>query len=108
MAEQIATVVTKRESTVPYTLTAETPGVVSNVTLMALAPWKIVAIRTARAFLQTFAGAVTITNVTSIPAGISSLKLALFIAGVTAGVTALQNTAELLAKIDQSYPEFRG
>lgn len=106
MAEdgQIQTLVVKRDDGVTHTTTAETPVGMADVTLKALSPFKIVLIRTARVFCQTLSGSAGVATFSNL----LSFKAAVVIAAATAGVTALQNTAELLAKWDQSFPEFRG
>lgn len=100
----ISTLVVRRNDTIASTQLAETLGSSPDVMLKAISPWKIVLIRTARVFVQTLSGSVTVATFSNL----LSLKGAVIIAASTAGVTALQNTAELLIKLDQSYPEFRG
>lgn len=101
---QIQTLVVKRDDGVTHTATAETPVGMADVVLKALSPWKIVLIRTARVFCQTLSGASGVATFSNL----LTFKAAVIIAASTAGVTALQNTTELLAKWDQSFPEFRG
>jgi hypothetical protein len=100
----IATVVVKRDEGVNSTTMAATPYGHPDVVLKALNPWKIVLIRSARVFFQTLAGSIGVASF----GDLVSIKTAVIIAASTAGVTALQNAAELLAKLDQSYPEVRG
>ena len=104
MPTELSTVVVKRDEGVAETTTAITPGAVPNVTLKAVHPVKIILIRTARVFLQSLAGSITVASITDLV----SIKTAVIMAAATAGVTALQNGAELLAKLDQSFPEVRG
>lgn len=101
---QISTLVVKRTEGVSQTQIADTPGGTPNILLKALSPFAIVFIRSARVFVQTLAGSVTVATFSSH----TTFKAAFVIAAATAGVTALQNTAELLAKLDQSMPELRG
>lgn len=100
----ISTVVVRRDEGVHTTTMAATPYGHPDVVLKALNPWKIVLIRSARVFFQTLAGSIGVATF----GDLVSLKAAVIIAASTAGVTALQNTAELLARWDQSFPEFRG
>lgn len=102
--EPIKTLVVQRQDSITTTQLAETPGQTPNVVLTALKPWKIVLIRTARVFFQTLSGSATVASFTDVV----SFKGAVLIAASAAVATAIQNTAELLAKWDQSFPEFRG
>lgn len=104
MADVIQTVVVKRGDDTPNTTMATTPDGTPDVVLKALTPLKVVLIRTLRVFFQTLSGSVGVATFSNL----LSFKAAIIIAASTAGVTALQNTAELMAKWDQSFPEFRG
>jgi hypothetical protein len=101
----IATLVVKREAGIANTQMAQTAGLnTPDVHLKAVSPVKIVLIRSARVFVQTLAGSIGVASTTNL----LSIKGAFITAAVTAGVTALQNTGELLAKLDQTMPEMRG
>jgi hypothetical protein len=103
-APTIATMVVRRDTSIAATQLATTADGAPDVHLKAVSPWKIVAIRSARVFFQTLSGSIGVSTFSSI----LSLKGAVVVAAATAAVTALQNTAELLAKLDQTMPEFRG
>lgn len=106
---QFSTLIVQRSSAPPANTVAATPSGMSDVVLRALSPLAIIGIRTARAFGQALLGTVGAANLTTL-AGIQALNFrqAVFIAGATASVTFLQNTVELLAKLDQTLPELRG
>lgn len=104
MEDKIATLVVKREDGITATTTAETPAGHPDIVVKALSPWKIVIIRTARVFIQSLVGGVTVSSLTNV----ASMKAAFIFAGSTAAITMLQNIAELLARLDQTVPEIRG
>jgi len=110
--EQIATVVVKRDDAVKQNVVAQTPPGVADIVIKALSPVRIVVIRSLRVFIQsllasfTGAAATNALGFTAIPP--INLQAALCLAGFCAGVCALQNAGELLAKLDQTNPEMRG
>jgi hypothetical protein len=115
----VQTVVVKREESIPHTALAETPATMPNVILKALSPVKVVVIRALRVFFQTLASGI---GATSAAAGASSagvniealkalqnldFKAIVILAAFAALACAIQNTAELFAKLDQTMPELR-
>lgn len=78
------------------------------IEIRVLSPWKILAVRAARVYFQTLSGLVVAGLVapTAIPAK-DFIHLVLTCASLSvasAGVSLLQNLAELFGKIDQKYP----
>lgn len=110
--EQIATLVVKRDDAVNQNVLAMTPHGVADIVVKVLSPVRIVLIRALRVFIQsllasfTGAAATNAMGFTAIPP--INFSAAVCLAGFCAGVCALQNTAELLAKLDQKNPEYRG
>lgn len=108
----VTTIVTKREETVPHsTPPLETPtSIPSDIRVVAMSAARIVLVRTARVFFQSFLAALTVggAGVQIFEPGTSHvLQSALIFAASTAAITALQNTVELLSKFDESHPQLR-
>ena len=113
MPEDIKTIVTQRTSEGVESSYARTTGTdTPNLIVQALSPLRVITIRTARVYLQSVTGFVT-AGLTGFDGGIMPDEFgALFViacklAVATAAVTAVQNFGELLAKLDQKYPELR-
>jgi hypothetical protein len=107
---EINTVVTERQETKPIDdAVAVTPGSTPNVRLIAMQPFKIVLVRSARVYVQGLIGFLVaagfgIVNQDGTPAGtMDAAKLAT----APAVMSVLQNVAELLAKVDVNYPQTR-
>lgn len=102
----IQTLVVKRDEAASLSsgVVGVTPTFTSNVIFKALSPLKVVLIRSARVFVQSLSAGSTVATFTNM----ISFKTALTIAAATAAAAALQNTGELLAKLDQTMPELRG
>ena len=113
MADDIKTVVTKREETVPASVTANTPSSTpSDVQVVAMNAFLLIAIRALRVYLQSIAGLVSAGGV-GLDSGILPDAFgALVVSAATIALgpaffSALTNTIELLTKVDQNWPEFR-
>ena len=109
---KIATLVVKREETVPQNVVAKTPSGVADIVVKVLSPMRIVIIRSLRVFIQSLLGTITGAGATN-AMGFTAIphidfKAAFWLAVFCAGVCALQNAGELLAKLDQTNPEYRG
>jgi hypothetical protein len=107
--QQISTMVVRRDATVPTTTVGVTPTGVSDVVLRAVSPLWVIFIRSARVFIQALLAGLSASNLSTY-VGIHNFDFhaVLVVAGMTAGMTALQNAGELLAKLDQTAPQFRG
>jgi hypothetical protein len=90
---------------------ATTPGNQPNVYVEVIAPVLAVAIRAARAFYAAFAGVflASIAGVDQFEAAtVGGALKAAALTGVMAGiVSAVTNTGEILARIDQKFPIMR-
>lgn len=110
--EVVKTLVTQRE-TMPENVTAVTPRGIANVEVVALAWWKIIAIRTGRVYLQALAGFMTAGGL-GLDKGLlphdlyGLLRTSTALALAPAFFTLLQNAGELLAKLDVTNPTLRG
>ena len=112
------------DKAVPKTIVVKREGVSTEMvqgtgdggaTLVQAVPWwKIVAIRTGRVFLQSFMGVFTLSATglvkltTESGDTFGSVKAAAIGAGATALYTLGQNLLELLGKLDQKNPTWRG
>lgn len=108
----VTTIVTKREDTVPHsTGVLETPGSIpSDIRVVAMSAVRIIVVRSLRVFGQAFMGGLTAGGVGTqlLNAGSGGVvKSALILAASSAAFTAIQNAVELLAKFDESHPQFR-
>lgn len=114
MTDRIRTVITRREDgidrekAVARTAAAGEP----DVTVIAMAPWRMVGIRALRVYLQTVIGLLTAGGVGLdqgiLPNEFSDLILtAVKLALAPAVMSALTNTAELLTKLDVTHPQLR-
>jgi hypothetical protein len=113
MAEDIKSVVVARTDDGVRNGYAVTGGSdTPNLMVRALSPLRVIVIRTSRVYLQSVTGFVT-AGLTGFDSGImpddfgALFVLACKLGVATAAVTALQNFGELLAKLDQKYPELR-
>lgn len=83
-----------------------------NIIYQTITPLASILIRSARAFIQS----VLATSGLSVAGAVVNISVLqhlqireiLVIASATAAICALQNTGELLAKLDQKFPMFRG
>jgi hypothetical protein len=101
-----------RTSTMPDTVTAITPDHFPNIVVRTVTPLASILIRSLRAGIQSIL-ATTGLGAAGLVINIELLKHihiqeVAIIAGSTAAVCALQNILELLGKLDQKYPLFRG
>ena len=113
MADEIKTLVVKRDDTPKDETVAVTPGSTApNLVIKTLRPLSVVGIRTARVYLQALVGLLVAGGIgaTSVPGGHfgAAFVQAATLAIAPAAITALQNTIELLAKVDEKAPELRG
>lgn len=113
MADDIKSIVVARADDGVVSNYAVTGGSDSpNYIVQALSPLRVIAIRTARVYLQSIMGFLTL-HATGLDKGLmpnefgALLTTAASLAVATAAVTAIQNFIELLAKLDQKYPELR-
>lgn len=92
---------------------AVTPGAQPNVQVVAISPFVAVLTRAARTYLQVFlglllaAGAGATTNLVPVGDFLSVLRVSAMVAIAPSLVSLLQNSIELLAKLDQSAPSLR-
>jgi hypothetical protein len=96
---------------------AETPVGYINIYVRVMHPLGIVLVRAGRTFLQTFlavlvGGALgpSVPVVSEVIARGDFLEVvvaAFYVGGVAALITAIWNIGELLARVDQAYPEVR-
>lgn len=113
MADDIKTIVTQRASDGVESSYASTPGVASpNYFVTALSPLRVIATRVARVYLQSVTGIVSAgmsgADGGMLPDDFAGLVItAARMSVAIAGITALQNTAEILARLDQKAPEWR-
>lgn len=113
MSARISTVVTKRADTMPHSTNAETPAAMpANVRVVAMHAVYIVLVRCARVYVQTVAGIMTAGGL-GMDSGIlpndllALLLMAMQLAAAPVCYTALMNAGELLAKLDQTSPQWR-
>ncbi len=91
---------------------AATPGSAPNLVVSAISPLRVIAIRTARVYVQSVLGFLS-TGITGLDAGLmphefaARVKVAALLSLSIAGMTAGQNFLELLGKLAQKYPELR-
>lgn len=113
MADDIKTVVTKREDSVPASVMANTPeSTPSDVQVIAMHPVKLVAIRAGRTFLVVLASQLAASGLgadaSALPDTWAALTIgAMRISAWAAGFSMLLNSSELLARLDQSHPQLR-
>lgn len=108
MPDEIKTVVTEREK-------LTTQKQLDEVEIISMPWYRIVLVRAGRVYVQGLIGFLTANTsgateaVTGIPMGDFKDKLiiALSLAIAPAVLSLLQNTGELLAKLDQSHPKLR-
>lgn len=109
---------------VPKTLVVKREGVSTDIvtgtgdggaTVVVAVPWwKIILIRAGRVFLQSFLAVFTLSSTGLVKIAtesgdqFGSIKAAAIGAAATAGFTILQNVLELLTKLDQKNPTWRG
>lgn len=111
--EPIPTIVTKRDETFPNSVLSSTPSDVPNVLVIAVPWWQQVLIRTGRVYLQGLVGFLSV-GITGLDEGImpdefgSMFLMAAKFALAPAVFTLLQNTLELLMKLDVVRPTLRG
>jgi hypothetical protein len=106
--EQVATVVTRRDDM--YTLEQK-----EDVIVVAMPAWQIVGVRTLRVYLQSFVGFLTAMG-TGFAEAVMGVQLGPFaqqfviaasMAVAPATISLLQNTIELLTKLDATNPTLR-
>jgi len=113
MAEDTKTVVTERAE-------MNTDKELASVTVVALPPWKIILIRACRVYLQSLVGFLAATSIGvagSVGAAVGTpiplmdfwhtLLFSLSLATAPAVISLIQNTLELLAKLDATNPTWR-
>lgn len=106
------TVTTIQREGTPQTMNASTPAYQPNVIVQAVTPLASILVRSLRVFLQTMLGLMTAGTVapTSLNAH-SFWELVIKCASLSvaaAGICALQNFVELLGRLDQKFPLWRG
>lgn len=113
MADDIKSVVVARPDDGVRNSYAVTGGQdAPNLVVQALSPLRVIAIRTARVYVQSVLGFLS-TGITGLDAGLmphefaARVKVAALLSLSIAGMTAGQNFLELLGKLDQKYPELR-
>lgn len=100
----VKTLVVKRDDGISHSQTAITIASQPNVDMVAASPLRVIAIRAARVFVQTLIPSISIASFSNLIA----LKTAVLLAAAASVMAILQNTGELLAKLDQTHPELRG
>lgn len=119
----ITTIVTKRTDEIEHQTVASTPSGQPNVSIVPLPSWKIILIRAARVYLQSLLGFLTgagvlnavgvaampaLSVLPTLPTGfLGTLSAAALLALPPATGSLIQNTLELLARIDVNYPQVR-
>lgn len=107
------TVVTKRADTVPETVVAETPiSTPTDVKIVAMHWARIVGIRGLRMYLQTVIGLLTAAGLGADGGMMPNdfmplLQAVLQLALAPLLMSLLQNSLELLSKVDVNYPQMR-
>lgn len=120
MEDVVKTVVVKREDGVSQSTMASTPPDQPNVLIHALSPLRVVVVRSARVYMQSFIAFLT-TGMSGIskmvlPDAVAQVMpqdlwglviLAAQIAVAPAFVTLVQNIGELLMRMDEKAPQWR-
>lgn len=112
MADDIKSILVARPDDGVTSTYASTPGSAPNLVVSAISPLRVIAIRTARVYVQSVLGFLS-TGITGLDAGLmphefaARVKVAALLSLSIAGMTAGQNFLELLGKLDQKYPELR-
>lgn len=113
MADDIKSILVARPEEGVTSTYAQTPGAdAPNLVVSAISPLRVIAIRTARVYVQSVLGFLS-TGITGLDAGLmphefaARVKVAALLSLSIAGMTAGQNFLELLGKLDQKYPELR-
>lgn len=124
--EPIKTIVTKRDGADGSL--ADTPAPLRDVFVIALPSWRIAAVRMLRVYLQSFVGFLTVLMSGVLAPAVAAtsgattaqvqailphefwgiVSLAAQMAVAPSFITLAQNAAELLARIDEHRPEWRG
>lgn len=109
MADELKTLIVDRAS--------NSASTVARTILVALAPWKIVLVRALRSYLQSLGGLLTVTGspigaavglTLEAPDFVTWFLKCASIALAPAVISVIQNTLELLKKVDETNPGFRG
>lgn len=112
MSEPIQTIVTEREGGIEKPTTGLTPPNIPNVTVQPMPWYRIVATRAARVYMQSLVGFLTAAS-TAVAAGVLPVEFAISVQNAAllavgpAVMSVLQNTAELLVRLDESHPQLR-
>jgi len=112
MPEPIQTIVTERKDGIQEDTAARTPGDVPNIVVQPMPWYRIVAVRAGRVYVQSLISFLTLSPA-AVAAGVLpsafgfSLQNAALLAIGPAVLSILQNTAELLARLDESHPQLR-
>lgn len=113
--EVIKTVVVKREDAMTRSVAVSTPGEMPNIVVRALSPLRIIAVRASRVYVQGIVGFLGGQAIGVLPEALSApggfwhkLSLASQLAIAPAALCLLQNIGELLARLDEKAPEWRG
>jgi hypothetical protein len=110
MPDDIKTVVVERADVRGGYL--DTPVGVANVVVQVMSPLRVVLTRVVRVYLQSVTGIVS-AGMAGADRGLlphdflGLLATACQMSFAIAGITALQNLAELATRVDQKYPELR-
>lgn len=114
MADPVVVTTVARDAAIPNNVVAETPGATQpNVVVKAIQLVMIIIVRGVRTFLQVLVGLLT-AGATGLGSGVLPvgdftmlLKVSASLAIAPAVVSIIQNTIELLAKLDQTAPTLR-
>lgn len=111
-AEPVKTIVTERADAIDHNTTGVTPGDTPNVAVQPMHWYQIVAVRAARVYLQSMFGLMTAGGI-GLDAGLLPNDLASLLgrcaqlALAPAVFSVLQNTLELIIRLDESNPKLR-
>jgi hypothetical protein len=112
MSDMINTVITERVDSLKDSTIAQTPADEPYIVIHPLPWYRIVAVRSGRVYVQSLISFLTIAPA-AVAAGVLprefaiSLQNAALLAVGPAVLSILQNTAELLARLDESHPKLR-
>jgi hypothetical protein len=112
MSEPIQTIVTERRDGIQEDTAARTPGDTPNIVVQPMPWYRIVLIRAGRVYMQSLISFLTVAQVGAatgvLPLEFAmSLQSAALLAIGPAVMSILQNTAELLVRLDESHPQLR-
>jgi hypothetical protein len=110
--EVVKTIVTKRDDSIPTTVEARTPQAMPNVTVIPMTALKQTLVRAARTYVMSLSGLLLAGGIGA-DQGVLPNEFGLLLwtcAGMALAPTVmsiLANAAELLARIDEQFPQMR-